>query len=96
MSAILVLALILFGSAIYYVHRHGRLKYQNGLARQSRDSVAEEDTEFNRLLKTRGIDSPATQEALRALIRAQVDMRDSHPDVDCEKAIAALIKLVKK
>lgn len=92
---ILVVTAVLLGSLLY-LHHQKREVYRSGLARQATDAMCNASERFRELLDAEGIDSPASQDALRELIRTQWSMRDTHPNIDCETPIAALIKLVKK
>lgn len=95
LSISLFILVALFCGVWYYFHEN-REVYRSGLARQATDAMCNASEKFHELLDAEGIDSSATQCALRELIKAQIDMRDTHPNIDCETSAASLIKLVKK
>lgn len=77
----------------YYVHRKMRhLELAERTAAWSFEAMDKLDA----LLKEKGPDHPETQDALRTLIKAQIDCREVTPQIDLETHIASLIKLVHK
>ena len=92
--AAISIALIL-GAVCYAYYVHRKMRHLELAERTTAWSFAAMD-KLDILLKEKGPDHPETQDALRALIKAQIDCREVMPHIDLETHIASLIKLVHK